>query len=141
MDPKLMFLWMTWIFHLHNRNQLETKVILHFQSRKKKISDASDFFTSFNAAAVLLAENIRTVGLEISKSIASEVVIQQKIEMTIQENALKLYPTLCEVKGLTEDERYRALSKISDHPTQMLIFFSLPSVLRLEWVRRFLVDY
>ncbi|MFQ6634337.1 hypothetical protein Gotur_010114, partial [Gossypium turneri] len=35
--------------------------------------------------------------------------------------------------GLTVDERYRASSKISDHPTQMLIFFSLPSSVRLEW--------
>ncbi|KAG8481647.1 hypothetical protein CXB51_026500 [Gossypium anomalum] len=86
-------------------------------------------------------ENIRTVGLEISKSIASEVVIQQKSEMTIQESALKLYPTLCEVEGLTEDERYRALSKIPNHPTQMLIFFSLPSAVRLEWVRRFLAGH
>ncbi|KAK5782660.1 hypothetical protein PVK06_037165 [Gossypium arboreum] len=112
-----------------------------FSKKKKKISDASDFSTSFNDAAALLAENVRTVGLEISKSIASEVVIQQKSEMTIQESALKLYPTLCEVEGLTEDERYRALSKIPDHPTQMFIFFSLPSVVRLEWVRRFLADH
>ncbi|MFQ6634341.1 hypothetical protein Gotur_010114, partial [Gossypium turneri] len=37
-------------------------------------------------------------------------------------------------EGLTVDERYRASSKISDHPTQMLIFFSLPSSVRLEWV-------
>ncbi|MFQ6652194.1 hypothetical protein Gotur_024176, partial [Gossypium turneri] len=37
-------------------------------------------------------------------------------------------------EGLTEDERYFALSKIPDHPTQMLIFFSLPSSVRLEWV-------
>ncbi|KAG8478914.1 hypothetical protein CXB51_028756 [Gossypium anomalum] len=96
---------------------------------EKKISDASDFSTSFNDAAALLAKNIRTVGLEISKSIASEVVIQQKSEMTIQESALKLYPTLCEVEGLTEDERDRALSKISDHPTQVLIFFSMPSAM------------
>ncbi|KHG05858.1 hypothetical protein F383_32033 [Gossypium arboreum] len=43
--------------------------------------------------------------------------------MTIQESALKLYPTLCEVEGLTEDERYRALSKIPNHLTQMLIYF------------------
>ncbi|KAH1064717.1 hypothetical protein J1N35_029704 [Gossypium stocksii] len=112
-----------------------------FSKKKKKISDASDFSTSFNDAAALLAENIRTVGLEISKSIASEVVMQQKSEMTIQESALKLYPTLCEVEGLTEDEHYRALSKIPDHPTQMLIFFSLPSAVRLEWVRRFLADH
>ncbi|PPS18124.1 hypothetical protein GOBAR_AA02452 [Gossypium barbadense] len=112
-----------------------------FSKKKKKISDASDFSTLFNDTAALLAENIRAVGLEISKSIASEVVIQQKSEMTIQESALKLYPTLCEVEGLTEDERYRALSKIPDHPTQMLIFFSLPSAVRLEWVRRFLADH
>ncbi|MFQ6666180.1 hypothetical protein Gotur_032636 [Gossypium turneri] len=36
--------------------------------------------------------------------------------------------------SLTVDEQYRALSKISDHPTQMLIFFSLPSDVRLEWI-------
>ncbi|MBA0636480.1 hypothetical protein Godav_025326 [Gossypium davidsonii] len=80
MDAKLMFLWMTWIFQLHNSNQLETKVIPHFQKRKKNIFDASDHisFTSFNDAATLLAENIRTVGVEISRSIASEVLIQQK---------------------------------------------------------------
>ncbi|KAG8500788.1 hypothetical protein CXB51_002796 [Gossypium anomalum] len=77
-----------------------------FSKKKKKISDASDFSTSFNDAAALLVENIWIVGLEISKSIASEVVIQQKSEMTIQESALKLYPTLCEVEGLTEDESY-----------------------------------
>ncbi|MBA0606932.1 hypothetical protein Godav_019325 [Gossypium davidsonii] len=62
-------------------------------------------------------ENIRTVGLEISRSIASEVLIQQKSEMVVQESALTLYPALYEVEGLTEDERYRALSKIPDHPT------------------------
>ncbi|MFQ6645468.1 hypothetical protein Gotur_019099, partial [Gossypium turneri] len=37
-------------------------------------------------------------------------------------------------EGLTENERYRALSKIPYHPTQMLIFFNLPSSVRLEWV-------
>ncbi|KAH1072123.1 hypothetical protein J1N35_024451 [Gossypium stocksii] len=112
-----------------------------FSKKKKKISDASDSSTSFHDAVTLLAETIRTVGLEISKSIASEVLIQQKSKMTIQKSALKLYSTLCEVEGLTEDERYRALSKIPDHSTQMLIFFSLPSSVRLEWVRRFLADH
>ncbi|MBA0570236.1 hypothetical protein Golob_003915 [Gossypium lobatum] len=47
--------------------------------------------------------------------------------MVIQESALKLYSTLCEVEGLTKNERYLALSKIPDHLTQMFIFFSLPS--------------
>ncbi|KAG8491127.1 hypothetical protein CXB51_014294 [Gossypium anomalum] len=56
------------------RNQSDSA----FSKKKKNISDVSDFFTSFNDAAALLAENIRIVGLEISKSIASEVVIQQK---------------------------------------------------------------
>ncbi|MBA0574894.1 hypothetical protein Golob_024020, partial [Gossypium lobatum] len=69
-------------------------------------------------------ENIRIVGLELSRSIASRKMIQ--------ESAQKLYLALCEVEGLTEDERYCVLSKILDHPTQMLIFFSLPSLVRLE---------
>ncbi|KAG8497023.1 hypothetical protein CXB51_008249 [Gossypium anomalum] len=41
-------------------------------------------------------------------------------------------PARNQVEGLTEDECYQALSKIPDHPTQMLIFFSLPSAVRLE---------
>ncbi|MFQ6651486.1 hypothetical protein Gotur_023796 [Gossypium turneri] len=61
---------------------------------------------------MLLRENIWIVGLELSRSIASG-----------------------------KDERYCALSKILNHPTQMLIFFSLPSSVRLEWVRRFLSDH
>ncbi|MBA0762990.1 hypothetical protein Gotri_012524, partial [Gossypium trilobum] len=73
------------------------------------------------------AKNIRTVGLEINRSTAPEVLIQQKLKMTIQESSLKLYPRLCEIEGLIKDERYHALSKIPDHPTQMLIVFSLPS--------------
>ncbi|MBA0851846.1 hypothetical protein Goshw_027499, partial [Gossypium schwendimanii] len=36
MDAKLMFLWMSWIFQLHNHNHLETKVIPNFQRRKKR---------------------------------------------------------------------------------------------------------
>ncbi|MFQ6629785.1 hypothetical protein Gotur_007679 [Gossypium turneri] len=35
-------------------------------------------------------------------------------------------------RGLTVDERFRALSKIPDHPTQMHVFFSLPSDVRLQ---------
>ncbi|KAH1046870.1 hypothetical protein J1N35_037654 [Gossypium stocksii] len=98
-----------------------------FSKKKKKISNASDHISSTSCidAATLLAENILTVGLEINRSIASEVLIQQKSKMTIQESALKLYPTLCEVEGLTKDERYRELSKIPDHPTEMFIFFYL----------------
>ncbi|MFQ6642822.1 hypothetical protein Gotur_018258 [Gossypium turneri] len=88
-------------------------------------------------------ENMRAIGDQISRSIASDVVVQQKPEefQIIQEKATNLYPTLCEIEGLTVDERYRALSKIPDHPTQMLVFFSLPSDVRLEWVRRFLADH
>ncbi|MBA0730785.1 hypothetical protein Golax_025706, partial [Gossypium laxum] len=45
----------------------------------------------------LQPQNILIVGLELCRSIASEKVIQ--------ESAQKLYPTLCNVKGLSEDER------------------------------------
>ncbi|MBA0671957.1 hypothetical protein Goklo_029770, partial [Gossypium klotzschianum] len=98
-------------------------------SKKKKNSNANDHIssTSFTNAITLLAKNVRTVGLGISRSIASEVLIQQKSKMVIQESALKLYSTLCEVEGLIEDERYCALNKLPNHPTQMFILFSLPS--------------
>ncbi|MFQ6653206.1 hypothetical protein Gotur_024723 [Gossypium turneri] len=88
-------------------------------------------------------ENMQAIGDQISRSIASDVVVQQKSEefQIIQEKATNLYSTLWEIEGLTVDERYRALSKIPDHPTQMLVFFSLPYAARLEWVRRFLSDH
>ncbi|MBA0805509.1 hypothetical protein Gohar_005021 [Gossypium harknessii] len=35
MNVKLMFLRMRWISQLHNHNHLETKMIPHFQRRKK----------------------------------------------------------------------------------------------------------
>ncbi|KAG8473462.1 hypothetical protein CXB51_035788 [Gossypium anomalum] len=102
--------------------------------KQKKIYDGSEqISTSITNYVMLLGKNIRTVGFELSRSIVSEKVIQ--------ESAQNLYPALCEVEGLTEDKRYNALSKIPDHPTQILIFFSLPSSVRLEWVRRFLSDH
>ncbi|MBA0879838.1 hypothetical protein Goshw_013076, partial [Gossypium schwendimanii] len=52
--------------------------------------------TSIIDVAMLLEENIWTVGLELSKIIASEKVIQ--------DCAKKLYPALYEVEGLTENE-------------------------------------
>ncbi|XP_052485518.1 uncharacterized protein At2g29880-like [Gossypium raimondii] len=96
-----------------------------------------------NDASTLLAENMRAIGEQISRSIASNVVVHQRSEeyQSIQEKASNLYPTLCEIEGLTVDERFRALSKIPNHPTQMHVFFSLPSDVRLEWVRRFLPDH
>ncbi|MFQ6622386.1 hypothetical protein Gotur_002386 [Gossypium turneri] len=86
---------------------------------------------------------MRSIGEQISMSIASDVVVQQKLEecQIIQEKATNLYSTLWEIEGLTVDERYRALSKIPHHLTQMIVFFSLPSDARLEWVRRFLSDH
>ncbi|XP_040959995.1 uncharacterized protein At2g29880-like [Gossypium hirsutum] len=106
--------------------------------RKKKNSDTTGHFSSsVNDAATLLAENMRAIGEQISRSIASDVVVHQGI----QQKAANLYPTLCEIECLTMDERFQALSKIPDHPTQMVVFFSLPSDVRLEWVRRFLADH
>ncbi|XP_040957854.1 uncharacterized protein [Gossypium hirsutum] len=106
--------------------------------RKKKNSDTTGHFSSsVNDAATLLAENMRAIGEQINRSIASDVVVHQGI----QQKAANLYPTLCEIEGLTIDERFQALSKIPDHPTQMVVFFSLPSDVRLEWVRRFLADH
>ncbi|KAK8302721.1 hypothetical protein V6Z11_D04G105400 [Gossypium hirsutum] len=143
MTAKLMSLWMTSMFLLQNRNQIVTKGVPHLQRRRKN-SDANDHISfSFHDATTLLAENMRAVGEQISRSIASDVVVQQKSEefQIIQEKAINLYPTLCEIEGLIVDERYRVLSKIPDHPTQMLILFNLPSDVRLEWVRKFIADH
>ncbi|MFQ6671631.1 hypothetical protein Gotur_036110, partial [Gossypium turneri] len=105
-------------------------------NKRKNNSDARDnISSSFNEAATLLAENMRAIGEQINRSIASDVVVQQKSEefQIIQEKATNSYSTLWEIEGLTVDERYQALSKIPDHPTQMLVFFSLPSDAWLEW--------
>ncbi|KAH1030971.1 hypothetical protein J1N35_043145, partial [Gossypium stocksii] len=100
----MMFSWMRWMSRLHNRNH---------RNQTKMISDGSEqISTSIIDDALLLGENIWTVGFELSRSIASGKVIQESVQ--------KFYPAVREVQGLTEDEHYRALSKIPDHPTQML---------------------
>ncbi|XP_052489415.1 uncharacterized protein At2g29880-like [Gossypium raimondii] len=45
-------------------------------NKRKKKSDARDMSSSFDEATTLLAENIKAVGDQISRSIASEVVVQ-----------------------------------------------------------------
>ncbi|MFQ6663279.1 hypothetical protein Gotur_030869 [Gossypium turneri] len=75
-------------------------------NKKKKNSDARDnICSSFNEAANLLAENMRAISEQISRSIASDVVVQQKSEelQVIQEKATNLYSTLWENEGLTVD--------------------------------------
>ncbi|MBA0758329.1 hypothetical protein Gotri_021337, partial [Gossypium trilobum] len=114
---------MIWMSRLHNCNRRsQTKMVPHLQRRKKMDDGIEEISTLITDAAMLLGENIRTVGLELIRSIASEKVIQ--------ESAQKSYLALCEVEGLTEDVRFRKLSKVPDHPMQMLIFFSLPSSVR-----------
>ncbi|MBA0881390.1 hypothetical protein Goshw_027386, partial [Gossypium schwendimanii] len=94
-----------------------TSIYAKDRATRKDAQTAADIVEEIDAE--------ETVGLELSRSIASEKVLE--------ESAQKLYPTLCKVEGLTKDERYRALSRIPYHPMQMLIFFSLPSSVRLEW--------
>ena len=101
-------------------------------SKKRKAHEMGEVISeeSFVKVATLLGNKISEVGKELSKSIGSEMVIQQKFQ--------ELYGTLSEIDGLTKEEMGLALSKIPDEPNQMIVFFSLPSNLRLEWVRRFL---
>ncbi|KAK8263476.1 hypothetical protein V6Z12_D12G045700 [Gossypium hirsutum] len=65
--------------------------------RKKKNSDASGHFSSsVNDAVTLLVENMRAIGEQISRSIASDVVVQQRSEefQTIQEKSYKFISNL-----------------------------------------------
>ncbi|MBA0736461.1 hypothetical protein Gogos_010012 [Gossypium gossypioides] len=66
MDAKLMFLWKRWISQLHNCNHLETKMIPHFQKRKKKIFDASEhiYSTSFTDAATFWWKTYKPLALK-----------------------------------------------------------------------------
>ena len=100
-------------------------------SKKRKAYEMGEVISeeSFVKVATLLVDKISEVGKELSKSLASEMVIQQRVQ--------ELYGALCEIDGLTEDEMGIALSKISYQSNQMLVFFSLPSNLRLGWIRRF----
>ncbi|MBA0628627.1 hypothetical protein Godav_023323, partial [Gossypium davidsonii] len=71
---------------INNFHGCEADVSLDEIKKEKKISDASEqiYSTSFTNATTLLRENIQTVGLEISRSIASEVLIQQKSEWSFK---------------------------------------------------------
>ncbi|MBA0758395.1 hypothetical protein Gotri_021400 [Gossypium trilobum] len=68
---------------LHNRNSLIQIKYSTFPKKKKKSSEASEpnSSTSLIDAATLLGDNIRTIDLQLSRSIASEVLIQEKSEM------------------------------------------------------------
>ncbi|MBA0625288.1 hypothetical protein Godav_010502 [Gossypium davidsonii] len=69
-------------------------MVPHLQIRKKKMDDGIEqISTSITDVAMLLGENIRTVGLKLSRSIALE-----------------------------KDERYRALRKIPNHQCKCSFF-------------------
>ncbi|MBA0694233.1 hypothetical protein Goari_004549, partial [Gossypium aridum] len=116
---------------LSNPNKVDTT----FSKKKKKSPEASEpnSSTSLIDVAMLLRNNIRIVGLELSRSIASEMFIKEKSSMIIQEKVQTLHVVLGEIEGLIDDERIDALTKIPNHPTQMLIFLSLPHSMRLAW--------
>ncbi|MBA0744005.1 hypothetical protein Gogos_006648 [Gossypium gossypioides] len=121
---------------LSNPNKVDST----FSKKKRKSSEASesDSSTSLINAVTLLGDNIRIVGIELSRSIASEMLIQKKSEMIIQEKVQTLSVSLGEIKGLTDDERIDALIKIPDHLMQILVFPSLPPSMRLAWVKKFI---
>ncbi|PPD68235.1 hypothetical protein GOBAR_DD34884 [Gossypium barbadense] len=76
-------------------------------NKRKKKSDARDMSSSFDEAATLLAENIKAVGDQISRSIASKVVVQQKSEeyQKMEKKASNLYSALWSIEGLTDYQR------------------------------------
>ena len=85
--------------------------------------DEPIFEKMFIKATTLLGDKIEIVGRELSKSNGLKMVIQQRVQ--------ELYGALCEIDSLIEDELEIALTKIPNQPTQMLVFFSLPSTWRL----------
>ncbi|XVF80661.1 hypothetical protein PTKIN_Ptkin15bG0092000 [Pterospermum kingtungense] len=94
--------------------------------RRRKTSVIDESFT----AATLLGDKLSEIANKLSDSIGSERILQQKLE--------QLDGVLSGIEGLTKDEMDFALSKIPNHPSQMLVFFSLPPSRKLGWVRMFL---
>nr|GMC80059.1 uncharacterized protein At2g29880-like isoform X2 [Ipomoea batatas] len=88
--------------------------------RKKKISDRDEPITSqsFHNAAMMLSETLVMVGDKLSKSIGTELTLQEKVQQLDKE--------LIQIDGLSNEEYLMALIKLPDRPNQMLVFFSLP---------------
>ncbi|MBA0787593.1 hypothetical protein Gotri_025855 [Gossypium trilobum] len=98
MDAKMMFPRMRWMFQLHNHNPIANNL------EETITVDAKMMFPWMRWMSHLHNRNHQA---KLRWSIASEKVPQ--------ESAQKSYLALCEVEGLTEDKRYRALSKIPNH--------------------------
>ncbi|XVF57690.1 hypothetical protein PTKIN_Ptkin07bG0002200 [Pterospermum kingtungense] len=104
-------------------------------SNKRKANEMNEPISSetlINATTVL-SENITEIGNKLSRSIGTEMRLEERTE--------KLYNALDEIDGLTEDKKEIALSKIPDHGSQIVVFFSLLPSQRLRWVRRFLASH
>ncbi|XVF69710.1 hypothetical protein PTKIN_Ptkin11bG0104000 [Pterospermum kingtungense] len=80
--------------------------------------------------AAYILEEIQIEGEKLSQCVG--------IEMRLEKRAEELDVALDEIEGLTKDEKDIALSKILDHPSQMVMFFSLLPSRRLRWVHKFL---
>ncbi|XP_017970608.1 PREDICTED: uncharacterized protein At2g29880 [Theobroma cacao] len=102
--------------------------------KKKRLNETGDpiTFESIIAAATILGEIIKEVGIEFSKSVGAKVNIQQK--------AQELDEILSQVERLTVRERVLASIKLPKSPTFMFVFFSINPDRRLEWLRTFLAD-
>nr|GMD12792.1 DNA replication terminus site-binding [Ipomoea batatas] len=97
--------------------------------RKRQSIDTCEPITedSLLGVAMMLSEKLESVGGKISRSLGTELTLQQKIE--------QLESKLSEIEGLPYDDKFMALIKLPEYPNQMLVFFSLKPDQRLEWVK------
>ncbi|GAB4860494.1 hypothetical protein Ancab_035652 [Ancistrocladus abbreviatus] len=116
----------------HTQSKCKEKNIESSSKRKRQNINDDDAVTSecILNAAMMLGNDIK----EASKILgATEHVIQEKVA--------ELDKFLSEVERLSAREWTLASIKLPDHPRQMLVFFSLPSARRLEWLKIFLEPY
>ncbi|XVF83706.1 hypothetical protein PTKIN_Ptkin16aG0512600 [Pterospermum kingtungense] len=101
-------------------------------SKKRKAHEMSDTNTAkvLVRATTLLTDKMVEIGEKLSESVRTEMRLEKRVE--------ELAAALDEIEGLTEDEKDNALSKIPEHPTQIVVFFSLLPSRRLRWVHKFL---
>ena len=115
-----------------NISSTQQPTFVSTSSKKRKCHEIGESIIDETFIAALLDNKIEIVGRELSKSVGSEMAIHKKVK--------DLFGALCEIDSLTEDELDITLSIMPNHPTQMIVFFSLSSTRRLRWIRRFIAN-
>ncbi|XVF47446.1 hypothetical protein PTKIN_Ptkin03bG0109200 [Pterospermum kingtungense] len=121
--------------HLGDDMEMSFAPSISTSSKKRKENEMSATNTTevLMRATALLTDKMIDIGEKLNESDGTKMRLEKRVK--------ELGTALDEFEGLTEDERDNALRKLSEHPSQMVVFFSLLPSRRLRWVHKFLSTY